>query len=263
MYADHGIMAAMGDFLGSYSVASGATWEKGTDYRDPVQLKNMLLSVESMVLEFKDEPWLLMWIIGNENNLTQFTKTNAAQCPKEYAQFVERVARRIHELDPNHPVCLCNGDTVLIEKYATYAPSVDIFGANCYRGKGFGDLWDTVARVYDKPVILTEFGIGTVSLTMDEVEDESIAAEVHKADWEDIEAHMAGKKTPGNALGGFAFEWVDNWWYNDMPFQHNANYNPGGWNLEHNGITSQGDGSCSPTLRHLKKTYQVYQSLWK
>ena len=53
--------------LGGYAVDSGANWKVGTDYTNPDQRAKMLSSVESMVNDNKDEPYVLFWVLGNEN----------------------------------------------------------------------------------------------------------------------------------------------------------------------------------------------------
>ena len=40
-----------------------------------------------------------------------------------------------------------------------FAPAIDIFGCNSYRGKaGFGGMWHDVSLTLGKPVMITEFG---------------------------------------------------------------------------------------------------------
>ncbi|HRZ67170.1 MAG TPA: glycoside hydrolase family 2 TIM barrel-domain containing protein, partial [Candidatus Omnitrophota bacterium] len=67
-YEKYGFMYLMGDFLGMYAVGSGADWYSGTDYSDPEHQKKMMESVRQVVTEYKDEPYILMWVLGNENN---------------------------------------------------------------------------------------------------------------------------------------------------------------------------------------------------
>ncbi len=260
LFKTYGIRVAMGDFLGAYVVGSGADWDKGTDYRDRRQQTNMLHSVEAMVRDFKDEPYIVMWILGNENNYRGNTHTNAETNPEAYAQFVNRVALRIHQLDPRHPVCLCNGETRLLRIFATAAPAVDIFGVNCYRRAGFGTLWREVSGTFDRPVLLTEYGLLKPRIVNGDL-DEDLQSREHRAAWCDIEQHLSGAKAPGNAIGGFAFEFVDQWWYNGQPSTHNEGL--GGFNNEWHGLTSQGDGADSPLQRHLRKAYFMYEKLWK
>jgi len=261
MHKKYGIWVMMGDLIGAYAVGSGAQWETGTDYRNPVHRDNIIASVEAMVQEFKDEPYILFWALGNENNYPQFTQTNAKENPEVYAKFVNQLARRIHELDPYHPVVLVNGETELIDVYALYAPDIDIFGVNSYRLRGFGTMWKEIHDTYDKPVLLTEFGIGKPPVVKG-IMNESRQAILHRDAWLDIEDHLiGGKKFPNNSIGGFAFQWQDNWWQSGDPWSQNMAENK--WHFEFNGITAQGDGTQSPFLRQLRGVYFTYQALWK
>ena len=155
LHKDYGIWVAMGDYLGSYAVGSGANWEEGTDYTDPKQRENMLISVAGMVQDFKDEPYILFWILGNENNYS-FTHTNAEDYPLEWATLVNEAAELIHSLDPDHPVCLANGETHFLKLYNKMAPAIDILGMNSYREPDFGGMWFEVKEDFDRPVLLTE-----------------------------------------------------------------------------------------------------------
>ncbi len=259
LFKKYGIRVAMGDLLGAYTVGSGADWEQGTDYRDPEQRRRMLASVEEMVREFKDEPFLLLWILGNENNYAQFTHTNAGRYPEAYARFVEEAARRIHMLDANHPVAVCLGETRGLSAFARRTPSIDIIGLNTYREPGFGKLWKEVAASVHKPVLLTEYGVAHPRF-QGEIFDESDQSRIHRLAWCDIERHTMSRSAPGNAIGGFAYEWLDSWWQDGHPGQHDRG--PGGWDHEWSGLIGQGNGSESPLLRQPREVYSVYQKLW-
>ncbi|MDD5703947.1 MAG: glycoside hydrolase family 2 TIM barrel-domain containing protein, partial [Dehalococcoidales bacterium] len=67
LYEQYGIRVIIGHFFGEWTIGSGATWDKGTDYSDPKQRKNLLDCVKVMVNEHKNEPYTLLWMIGNEN----------------------------------------------------------------------------------------------------------------------------------------------------------------------------------------------------
>jgi hypothetical protein len=278
MHHKYGIRAIMGDFIGAYTVGSGADWAKGTDYRDPVQKKSMKEVIRQWVMDNKDEDYVLMWLLGNENNMNNAyggvnaTKTLAADYPVAYAEFLNEVATMIHEIDPNHPVGIGNLETQLIEYYTDHAPAIDILGVNSYRGKeGFGDLFGYVQKIFDRPVLITEFGSDILNIQQDTILfDETSQLEYHRGAWEDIRANLASGPEVGNAIGGVAFEWVDEWWKSSkgpwdmqdftrdspMAFQD-------GWSSEEFfGIMSQGDGRSSPYLRHARMTYYYYQKEW-
>jgi len=264
LFEKYGIRVVAGDYFGAYAIASGATYEQGTDYRDPVQQEKMLASVRQMVLENKDEPYLLLWLLGNENNLS-LTHTNASQYPEAYARFLNRAAQLIHELDGKHPVALSHGGgSEFLKFYKQFAPDVDILGANAYMGAyGFGLFWKDVRKDYGKPILYTEYA-GNENVT------EKGQVAYHRGCWRDIEKNRAGGSGAGNALGGLAQEWLDRWWPGGDPDHHatvdmSQSISSGhAWNQEYAGFCTQGDGSQSPFLRQLRPVYYLYKDeLWK
>ena len=262
LFKRYNIRVIMGDFLGAYTVGSWAKWEEGTDYTDRKQLQNMKNSVRQMILDFKDEPYILLWVLGNENNLQAYTRTNAGKYPKEYVKFVNEVAVMIHELDPNHPVAVCNGDAGLLKYYAEFASDIDVFGVNAYRGpKGFNSLWQSVRKIYDKPLLITEYGGGAAVKFKNLKVDEDIQTAYHSGCWNDIYKNRAGGDGAGNAIGGVAFEWLDRWWTDGEPLSQSS---PSAKRADQEwiGICGQGNGSHSPFLRQLRKVYYLYKKVW-
>ena len=278
-FQQHGVRVIVGEFLGAYTVHSGATWEEGTDYTNPAHLKNMKQAVRKKVLAIKDEPWLLLWQLGNENNMpdtfsgVNATRTNASRQPEAYARFLGEVCDMIHELDPDHPVGVGNLNTGLLEFYAKHALSLDYIGVNAYMGgDGLGSTWKRVKNVFDRPVLITEYGCD--AYWSQRGPDEEAQRRYHKGCWEDITYHRGGGAGVGNAVGGVIFEWLDEWWKDTrdgrdpldrhsveptigMPF-------PDGFSQEEwLGIMGQGDGKGSPFLRQPRKAYYEYMNLWK
>lgn len=268
MHKEYGFMVILGNFLGKYTLGSGATWFEGTDYTNPVHQQNMMNSVKEMVLEFKDEPYVLMWLLGNENNYG--VASNADKKPEAYFKFVNDVAKMIHELDPNHPVAICNGDTLFLDIFAKNAPEVDIFGANVYRGDyGFGSFWEQVKGATDKPAFITEYGAPAYAKHLNKEEAETEQANYHRGNWMDIEANLGGSPDGvGNALGGVAFEWLDEWWKNYEPFYHDRKSEAvgpfaGGYYFEEwFGLNAQGNGKNSPFERQPRKVVEAYKEMW-
>ncbi len=269
MYKKYGIRVIMGDYLGKYTIGSGATWFEGTDYENPEHRKRMLESVKKMVMEFKDEPYILLWLLGNENNYG--VACNADKKPAAYYQFVNEVAQWIKSVDKNHPIAIANGDTLFLDIFAKYAPDVDIFAANVYRGDfGFSSFWEQVFDATGKPAFITEYGAPAYAkhLTLEEVE--AAQADYHVGNWLDIVDNSAGRVDGvGNALGGVVFEWLDEWWKNYEPFRHDKKSDaigpfPGGYYYEEwFGLAGQGNGKHSPFLRQLRKSYYIYKEMWK
>ncbi|MFC1703907.1 glycoside hydrolase family 2 TIM barrel-domain containing protein [Candidatus Omnitrophota bacterium] len=276
LYNRFGIRVMMGNFLGAYTWGSGAEWEKGTDYTDQVQREKMIDDVKQMVLEFKDEPYILFWMLGNENDMTgsydnsTFNNTNAPLVPEAYAKFVNEVARMIHELDSDHPVGISNGSMRLMKQYAQFAQEIDIVGMNAYMGPyGFSSLWNAVNMDFDRPVAITEYGIDAYDQN-EQIIDEDFQAQYHKGCWKDMVNNSFGQTGAGNSIGGFAYNWLDAWWFCGKPDTHDVEI--GAWrgpakdswmNDEWLGICSQGDGKQSPFLRQLRKVYSMYKEQWR
>lgn len=274
MYQKYGISVVMGDYLGAYAVGSGASWYEGTDYSNPEHQKKMLESVRAMVEEYKDEPYVLFWVLGNENNYG--VANNSGQNPTAYYQFVNKAANLIKSLDPERPVAICNGDTLFLDIFVKNCPDVDIYGANAYRGDhGFGDsFWRDIADLWGKPVFITEYGCPAYHHRRSREESETLQANYLRENWLDIEYNAGGSPGVGNAIGGALFEWMDEWWKAGPPPQYDPKIQdivgqfggpfPDGWSYEEwFGLISQGDGKSSPLMRQLRKSYFLYKDeLW-
>ena len=268
MYNSYGIRVIMGDFLGKYALGSGAAWNPGTDYNNAEHKKNMLASVRQMVNEYKDEPFILFWLLGNENVYGYACNANSE--PDAFFKFANEVAKEIKAIDPDHPVALGSGDILFLDKFGKNSPDIDIFGVNAYRGDyGFGRLWKSVKEETDKPVFVTEFGCPAYAEGKTPQQAEDLQAEYHQGSWQDIRENMAFQPGAGNALGGIVFEWLDEWWKAYEPYIHDTKglwagpFPDGFMHEEWLGVCGQGDGKESPFLRHLRKAYYTYQELWK
>lgn len=277
LYKRYGIMVILGDFLGAYTVSSGATWENGTDYTNPVQLENMRMVLTSYVKDHRNEPYVLMWLLGNENLMpaeyagVNATRTKASVQVDAYLKFVNEMAELIHKIDPDHPVAVGNLDLLNLDEHGKYAPEVDVFGANLYRGTmGFGNSWKKVQDAVDRPLLITEYGCDAYD-SRTQSEDQKAQAAYHKGNWEDIELHLAGTASEGNAIGGIAFEFVDEWWkslkggwdFHDTETDSAMAF-PDGWSSEEwFGLVALGDASGQPFLRQPRQAYYLYKDkLW-
>ncbi|MCA9395526.1 MAG: hypothetical protein KC649_00015 [Candidatus Omnitrophica bacterium] len=286
-YENYGIMSIVGDMLGMYAVGSGADWHEGTDYTNPEHQKAMKESVRKMVMEHKDEPYLLFWVLSNEGNYgfkgdpeaellvdRMGLGSNGKKQYREMYTFANEVAQMIKELDPNHPVAFSNGETIFIQTIGEVTPDIDIFGANAYRGKdGFGySFWNDVKRFTGKAAFLTEFGCPAFHNRRSLEEAEVLQMEYLKGNWEDIFYNRAGSGI-GNSIGGTLFQFIDEWWKAGPPPEFDpfaqetvgdfkADF-PDGWmHEEWLGVTSQGDGTSSPFLRQLRQSYKYFQKAW-
>jgi hypothetical protein len=204
-----------------------------------------------MVNNLKDEPGILLWILGNENNYSCVGSVNPwssdeidkepdpqkqkAMRAKTYYSFVNEIAKDIHKIDPNHPVALGNGELAGLEYANKVAPDVDLVACIIYRGKTFGNLFRSLRATFDKPILLSEFGADAYDAYLKK-EDQNMQAFFLESQWRQIYENLAGKKEgAGNCLGGVMFEWSDEWW------KHEEN-NPDLWN-SHDTASNWSNGS--------------------
>jgi len=278
MFKETGIRVIVGNFVGAYCHGSGATWDAGTDYTIRRQRESMKASVSNMVMKLKGEPWVLAWVLGNENNMelsgdVNATRTNGSKYPETYARFLNEVSKMIHAIDPDHPVGTGNLLTGLVEYYGRFAPELDYLGVNSYIGEdGFGATWEKVKQHMNRPVVIAEFGCDSY-WTKKGPDEEAQSSYVLK-NWEDIYYNGAGQPGAGNSIGGFVFEWVDEWWkdslnYFEDPVSKQTSravfpmpFPDGFAQEEWFGIMGQGTGNASPYQRVTKKAYYDLMKVW-
>jgi len=124
------------------------------DYSDEKAVGEQFDRIKERIRQLKDHPAVLMWAIGNE--LTVFDYTN-----KRVWDAVSDVVRFIHEVDPYHPTLTVIGDGSIdrgdLVDVRQLAPGLDMLGINYY-----GGIETIPAKVrryeWDKPYIVTEWG---------------------------------------------------------------------------------------------------------
>jgi hypothetical protein len=130
------------------------------------QLGNTKSSILRTVNNYKNDPAVLMWDIGNEvilmsqNYFSGTTLENNRVC---YAKFVNDVSKAIHAADLNHPTTSTEAEPSAWNYFTTYTPDLDLLALN-----RFGDACSMQAAwaagpsghgpAYNRPYIFTEFG---------------------------------------------------------------------------------------------------------
>lgn len=289
LFERYGIKTALGNYLGFWD------WPP-PNYADSEFRKKIKDEVLKMVRTYRNEDGILFWVLGNENNysfdrgvrdwttpqIDTFDSLTAKREAKAriYYTFINDLAKSIKEIDPNHPVVMGNGELTSISVAKECTPDVDILGGIVYQGKTYGTYFKRLEKNYGKPNVFIEFGADRYdALKKEEAEDWQ--AFFVKLEWLEIEKNKAGGEGTGNSIGGFVFEWTDEWW------KHNAGYKPG-WALHDTGsnwanpafyFDSQakdnmneewfGIAGIDPQQKQagmekriLKKSYYVLQSLW-
>lgn len=233
LYQLYGIRTILGDWLGF--------WEYPCPlYGDPAFHQRIEKEVLDMVKLYKDEPGLLMWILGNENNYSCLGTVNpwsTTEIDKEpdpakrvkmratlYYTYVNDLAKKIHQIDRNHPVGLGNGELVGLDTAAQVCTDVDLIACIIYRGKTFGNIFSSLRFTFDKPLLFSEFGADCYDAYLQK-EDQNMQAYFLESQWRQIYLNLANVKNgAGNCVGGTMFEWTDEWW------KHNPD-SPDSWKV--------------------------------
>jgi len=179
---------------------------------------NDLTQVQASVNFYKDHPAILMWSLGSEWNINRYF-TNPPISASEAADRTQTAASLIKSLDANHPVTTSYGDIDADVSHFVndVCTSVDVWGLNIYRGNTFGTLFDQWSSISGKPMFIGEFGTDAFrSANFDNppagTTDGTAQAQWDVSEWIDLFKNLSAKNPAKVALGGFAFEWNDEWW---------------------------------------------------
>ncbi|QMU71471.1 discoidin domain-containing protein [Streptacidiphilus sp. P02-A3a] len=142
-------------------VINGFWLNQGADYvNDTTYKTDTLNSIVQYVNQYKNDPAVLMWDVGNEVILTMQNYYSGTQLEAErdaYAQYVEQIVDAIHAADPNHPVTSTDAWTGAWPYYKQYTPDLDLYAVNSY-GAVCNVASDWASGGYTKPYIVTESG---------------------------------------------------------------------------------------------------------
>jgi hypothetical protein len=248
IYDHFGIYTMLNHSFGRYGLTLDGSWVGNTDYSDPRVKAILLREVTEMVQEFKDTRGLLIYLLGNENNygliwdgaetedIPIADRQSTIRAREMYKLFNE-AAVVMKKIDSSRPIAMANGDLLFLDIIAEELPDMDIFGSNVYRGVTFTDLYDRVKAEYNKPVLLSEFGVDAFNARTKE-EDQFCQAYYKHGNWREIYAQAAGLGKAENSIGGFTFQFSDGWWKYGQEFDldvHNTNasWSNGGYECDY------------------------------
>ncbi|MFF0739206.1 discoidin domain-containing protein [Streptomyces sp. NPDC004111] len=127
---------------------------------DTAYKANMLTEFAKWVDAYKSHPATLMWNVGNESVLglqNCYSGTELEAQRDAYTTFVNDVAKKIHSIDPDHPVTSTDAWTGAWPYYKRNAPDLDLYSMNSY-GNLCKVRQDWIDGGYTKPYLITEAG---------------------------------------------------------------------------------------------------------
>ena len=221
VYKEYGVMTVINPLMGRYGYNIGGKWVPFTDYSDPLTRATLKADSLAIVDQYKNVPGVIMFAFGNESNYglswSSFEienlpegEQNTAKARFLYSLFNEVIADG-KKIAPNVPFSIVNGDIQYIDLIAELVPDLDVLGSNVYRGPSFTSLWKEVDEKLDLPVVFFEFGSDAFN-ARDYREDQAAQARLLKDQWQEMYNKAYGNGEEGNSIGGFVFEWRDEWW---------------------------------------------------
>lgn len=203
-------------------VVFGFWFDPQVDYlRDSAKVNEYLEKMEETVVQYKDQPSILAWSLGNETwglLKHRFAKPYLTKVRQQYMRLIELMAERIHTLDPSRPVFSCvehETDQLPGELAALHdgVPSVDVVGINSYYEEQISQLHELTYR-FDpqRPYLVSEFGPkGYWDPRYNKIEAGALAEdnENQKSEWYSYQWKNYVQKYKGNNIGGFAYCWHD------------------------------------------------------
>ena len=175
----------------------------GLDLSDPTVRNVHREAFRTMVQSHRDHEAVLMWAIGSGLDATYSTQLD------DLFGLVEEMAQIAHAEDVNHPVIMPLADDSLIAAYDSTVPTLDIWGANVYRGSSFGTLFTDYETASSKPFVVTEFGIDNLNNDTGKSDGTNQAAFAESL-WGEIETNATV------CSGGIVSSYVDEWWRGEL-----------------------------------------------
>ncbi|MEU7057554.1 discoidin domain-containing protein [Streptomyces sp. NPDC046197] len=156
--ATHGIKVIAGFWLqpGGGPGAGGCV-----NYITDTTYKNQVLDeFPKWVQTYKDNPGVLMWDVGNESVLGLQNCYSGDELERQrsaYTTLVDDITKRIHSIDPNHPVTSTDAWVGAWPYFKKNAPDLDLYAVNSYDAVcDVRSAWQQGG--YTKPYIVTETG---------------------------------------------------------------------------------------------------------
>ena len=196
-------------------ILMGLEINPNVNYADPATRQSVLDQWEAYITQFKDNPAVLGWAIGNEENYRD--RGDEA----DFYSLANEIAAKAYEIegDAYHPIFMVHGDQEDIGKASMNADDssllwLDAWASNIFRGNSFDTFFIDYKTKTNKPLIITEFGIDAYNHVAHAPYPETQAAYLSSL-WDEIEDDVEDV-----LLGGCVFEYTDEWWKYINPSVH-------------------------------------------
>ncbi|MEU2928076.1 discoidin domain-containing protein [Streptomyces sp. NPDC007251] len=156
--AAHGIKVIAGFWL----QPGGGPGSGGcVNYLTDTTYKNQVLDeFPQWVQTYKDNPGVLMWDVGNESVLglqNCYSGDELEEQRDAYTTLVNDITKKIHAIDPDHPVTSTDAWVGAWPYFKKNAPDLDLYAVNSYNAVcDVKSAWEQGG--YTKPYIVTETG---------------------------------------------------------------------------------------------------------
>lgn len=288
IYTRYGIYTIINDTLGRYGISARGTWYAVTDYSDYYTREVLINQAKKTAETYKDTKGVLMYLFGNESNYgLVWTSNEIENLPMGEQDIVkagylydlmEKAMAACKEIDPDHPVGIVNGDTQYLDLIAKLCPSLDVLGINAYRGYKFYDsFYENVKDVLNKPIVFTEAGADAFNDILMQ-EDQTAQMNYLKSQWKEIYEQAYSKGKCENVLGGFVFEWMDEWWKRyqnkNLDIHDAASWSSSAYDVDYkdgyNNMSEEWFGICAQSpikedginVRIPRASYYLLQDMW-
>ncbi len=289
IYTKYGIYTMVNDLLGRYGVSVNGVWYPQTDYSDYYTRETLIEQARQTALAYKDCKGVIMYMFGNESNYgLVWSSTEIEDLPVGDQNMVkaaylydllEKAMAVCKEIDPERPVGIVNGDVGNLDLIAKLCPTLDVLGVNVYRGyKAYDSLYENVRDTLNKPIVFTEFGADAYNDILKQ-EDQNAQLTYMKSQWQEIYEQSYGKGKCQNILGGYVFEWIDEWWKRyqtkNLTEHDDASWGNAGYDIDYregvNNMSEEWFGLCAQSqikedginVRIPRAAYYMLQDVWK
>jgi beta-galactosidase/beta-glucuronidase len=191
------------------------------DFSDATRRQLLKDQFRAYVAGYRNHPAVLMWCVGDEVNKT-------AGSSSAWYTLLDELAAVGHQEEGQdyHPVTTANSEiddigSDLLATTDAQMPHLDLWGANVFRGYGFGGLFDVFTSRSQKAFWVSEYGADAFdSRPAYQQVNQAVQAQVDLGLWGEIEDHFA------TCVGGCLMGFCDEWWRAGNPSEQNQTSRP-------------------------------------